>query len=417
MRTLTLSLMCGLLAAPSWAQNDGTDPRWSDWLGCWELLDDNVRDEGVDAGEVLGPRPPSAGRSAQRSGSSQPRVCVAPGVEGGVTLQTRIGAQDPLVQTIVADGTERPIEDAQCRGTQRAEWSEDGRRLFAHAELSCTDGLARTVSGLTFIARDGTWLDIQSVRIGPRESVRVRRYRRGADTPPPATPRAALPLTLNDVKEAHRVVSPRVIEAALVETRAGFSLDSRRLMDLSDAGVSEGVIDVIVALSYPNRFIVERRQRADVVVDPFPIGGTDLFLYDPLFFMSPYYYSPFGYYGLSRYNPWGLGPGVLIGVGEGGAQPRPRPSGSGRVVNDLGYTRVRPRDAVEPAESGPAPAAGTALGASPRTTHQPSSGGDSSAGHATGGSTVTSQGFSSGGSSGTSGGASGGDSGRTAVPR
>ena len=75
----------------------------------------------------------------------------------------------------------------------------------------------------------------------------------------------------------------------------------------------------------------------------------------------------------------------------GARSPGPQPSGEGRVVDGLGYTRVRSRD--------PQPRAG--IGG-----HADGSGSSSSGGGSSGG--VTSQGYSGGG---------GGDSGRTAVPR
>ena len=121
------------------------------------------------------------------------------------------------------------------------------------------------------IARNGIWVDVQVVEIAGRESIRVRRYRRAPDQrAAPIAPRPGAPLTLDEVKEASGKVSPRAVEAALIATNARFDLNSRRLIDLDDAGVPDTVIDVMVALSYPERFVVERASA----------GGTGMF-FDP----------------------------------------------------------------------------------------------------------------------------------------
>src|SRR4030095_14414455 len=170
--------------------------------------------------------------------------------------------------------------------------------------------------------------------------------------------------TLDDVKEASAKVSPRALEAALVETRASFNLSSKRLLELQAAGVPASVVDLMVALSYPDRFVVERtasvdRARAPIIDDPFMLGWafgypiwSDVYgLYSPLYgAFSPYYYSPFAYPYYRGYNPYYYGyyggyDAVDPGGGGGGGGVIPdQPSGRGRVVDGQGYTRVRPRD-------------------------------------------------------------------------
>jgi hypothetical protein len=164
-------------------------------------------------------------------------------------------------------------------------------------------------------------------------------------------------------------------------------------------------VDILVALSYPDRFVVERTRDSRAT-------GGGFFFNDPFFldygflspldgaFYAPYYYSPFAYSSYGRfynpgfYNSGFFGPG---NIAVGGSS-EPQPSGDGRVVNGLGYTRIRER-AAEGGVSTASRAGSSGAGAA-------------SSGSSSGGS-VTSQGFSSGGSSG----GSGGDGGRSAVPR
>lgn len=409
MRTLAYGFALILLAAPAHAQTQAApDSRWSRWIGCWDLVMENAR-EGA-------PTPDTAGRESRTAPrDTRPRVCVQAS-DGGATFSTSVGTQTPIVQTVVADGTDRPISDNGCTGTQRAEWSRDGFRLFSRAELTCKgDQGTRRVSGLALLGPNATWTDVQSIDIGGRESFRVRRYRRADEgrTVPNVT---ATALTLEDVQEASAKVSPRALEAALVETRASFSLTGKKLIELNKAGVPATVIDLMVALSYPDRFVIERRTPPDVaqapiINDPFMLGWafgypmwSDLYgFYSPLYgSFSPYYYSPFGFPYLRGYDPLYGGYGYsLVGDG-GGSNASPRSSGAGRAVDGLGYTRVRPRESEPVTTSNTPGAASTA-----------SSAGSSSSGSSGGGS-VSSQGFSSGGGGG-GGGSS--DGGRTAQPR
>ncbi len=416
MKTLTL-LAVILVSVPAAAQSTG-DARWAPWVGCWDLLTDASR----DASQSTRPRDRLRPRSQADEG---PRVCVTPSADGGATFQTTTPGQASSEQRMVPNAVEQPLTQTDCRGTQRAEWSQDGLRLFARANVTCSgDEGPRSVAGITLLAPDGTWLDIQSVQVASRESVRVRRYRRQAGAPGSPRPSvAASRLTLDDVKEAIGKVPPRALEAALVETNAGFDLRGRDLVDLDEAGVPDSVVDLIVALSYPERFVVERTARADAGPVPFMYGVTgagsafssplwwdDFGFYSSAYgYYSPYYYSPLGYSYSRGFDPRFLNGGYFypIGIGDGGGGVAdPQPSGAGRVVDGQGYTRVRPREtaAAEATRQSGGGSGGTTSTASAATSSSSGSGSSSS-----GGGSVSPQGASSGGS--------GGDAGRTAQPR
>jgi hypothetical protein len=394
MKALLFAAALMMAAVPAAAQT--ADSRWEPFLGCWDLTADNVR-EGSPAAAQLADLP-LATRSPSDAG---PRVCVTRAPEGAARFETTVRGQAAIDQTLVADGTSRPLNDAECRGTQRAEFSNDGLRLFSRAELTCEgDAGPRRVSGISLLAVNGMWLDIQAVEIAGRETVRVRRYYRAEGQPP--IPRATLGasnLSLDDVKEASAKTAPRALEAALVETNAGFFLSGKQLVDLDDAGVPDSVTDLIVALSYPERFVVERTARGGgggggtFVDDPFGLGwafGYPAFYDD--FYYSPSYYSPFGYsrYGYRGYNE-AFGGGIVISP----VNPEPQPSGNARAVDGQGYTRVRPRET--------APAEGSVI----RTSDSGSTGGSSSSGGGSSGTASSGGGSSSGGDGG----------GRTAQPR
>ncbi len=404
----TALFIVSVIAAPAHAQQS-PDARWTPWLGCWQLIDENQGDAALNPAR-------GTGASSARPSRSDMSVCAARASDAaGITLKTRVNNQTALEQAIVADGAVHSVQDADCRGTQRAEWSRGGMRLFSSAELVCGDRQPRTISGLDLIAGSGIWVDVQVVGVSGRETVRVRRYRRAADQGSATVAfQFGAPLTLDDVKEASAKVSPRAVEAALVATSARFDLNSRRLIDLADARVPGTVIDLMIALSYPERFVVERTGAggggAGSFFDPYGSLFSAAYPYSPYFYGSLFdYYDPYGayYYTPFLYSYSGRGvidylPGGGV-FGGGGAVATPADNG-GRVVNGVGYVRVRPREATVDNATDRQRQGGNAA-----------SGSDAgSSGSFSGSSADSSGGVSSGGYS---GGSSSSDTGRTAQPR
>jgi hypothetical protein len=287
-------------------------------------------------------------------------------------------------------------------GWQSAEWSRDGRRLFASAELACLNQPPRKVSGLAMMTEGTTWLDAQVIDVAGRESIRVRRYRRTSEgtVSADASFTSATPaFTIDDVKEASGKVSPRALEAALVEANIRFDLNSRTLVALDDAGVPDDVIDLLVALSFPSRFVVERASRGSS-----GFAGVDETAVNPYYWPYdydywPYYYAPFGYSYWGRFDPLYFPAAGFVVVAPAPPDPGQADVG-GRAVNGVGYTRVRPRETV-PAQ--------TASGGAQKTGGRggQASGGDAGSRSGSSGG-VSSQGYS---------GSGGGGSGRTAQPR
>ncbi|MGE3275177.1 MAG: hypothetical protein AB7O67_08690 [Vicinamibacterales bacterium] len=344
--------------------------RWEPWLGCWQLTEDTATG-------------PGAARGAE--------VCVSTGqASEGAVFATRVAGQPALTETLVADGTSRPVTDEGCTGTTQVRWSADGQRVFATSDVACDGGATQHIAGLSFIVPGPVWLDVQAVDSAGRQSVRVRRYVPSAATATRLRARGAR-LDVDDVIEASRLLPAAAVQAALVESRSRFALTGRQMLAMDDAGVADSITDLMVAISYPDRFIVDRRSATPLATtfddSPWPFIGADAF------YWSPYYYAPFGYsYWGNYWGPYGGGGVVIIDPGGGGGGT-PAAVVDGRAVNGRGYTQVRRRD-PEPGPFGPG-GSGATSGAA---------GGSSSPG------TVSSGGYSDGGSGGAGGG-------RTAVPR
>lgn len=423
------------LALPAAAQNPGgapeatpagagdLDARWLPWMGCWQLAEEQIAaaPEGAEFPERM-------------------EVCIVPAETGAGTTLTARGDGEVLMQReLVADSTRRPVIEGDCSGWERREWSADGRRLFTRTEIRCGSEPPRHMSGISLLLNRSTWVDIQGISVDDRRHVEIRRYRPAStdgerDARLPATPRElrdarqaiAGPLTLSNVREAAARADSHVVEALLTESQPRLSLDARTLIELDDAGVDGSVIDLLVALAYPERFVVERRGGRSGGGSSTSgwgwggLGGT----YFPLYYGSALYgmYAPWGY-GRYWYDPYWS----RYGYGPGGEVDAPETVSQTRAVEGRGFTRVQPRSAVARAGSGDGGSTGSAT---PRTARPRggSGGGASSGGGRTGGTRVTSGGFTRGGGGGggggggatsRGGGSSGGSSsgGGRAVPR
>jgi hypothetical protein len=362
MKIWTLALLIATTAATS-AHAQDVDARWKAWLGCWQL-----------------------------TGGAGAEVCISPSVANGVTLTTRVSGESELTQTIVADAAMHPLADGSCMGTQRAEWSADGRRLFSSASVSCKEQPSRRISGLSLMTGSNSWLDVQAIEADGRTSVRVRQYHRPGTVAPSNLGTQEPLFSIDDVKEAAAKVAPEALEAALSEADSRFALNSQALIALDDANVPDSVIDLMVALSYPEKFQVERRSEprfaSSYSVDPFTTGEFGFWGLG-----YPYYSAYYDYLGYSRYyaSPFGwVYPGGYFGAymapyyygirpGDGGTTT-PGSTEDASVIDGVGYTRIRPRAAQRTDTSGEGRSSGSSAGRANVGSSGYSSGSSSSAG-------------------------------------
>lgn len=420
---ITLTLALTLAAGSAFAQQPAApsaaphvvDSRFAAWIGCWRLDDD------------------LAGTGA--------RMCITP-EKNGVRMQTVVGTQRGIDELVIADAVAHPISDRECQGTELAEWSSDGARVFRTTNVTCGKDAARTITSIAFLAPGPSWINVQHVSgSAVNTAVRVQRYRRAAnqtlaDGSKAPQPEASLTMrttpestrwSVEDVIEASAKAPAEAVQAALTEANHGFELNKRTLLALDKGGVDEQVIDLMVALTYPKRFVVERRGGGSAPTGILTGNGW----FDPMMssmMMRSYSdcFTPFGYgyrsyysmcnagyatlgfdyFGYNHYYGAGYYPYQYGGWVNVGAFPQQtgailEPQGDGRAINGRGYTQVRSRD--------------------PEGTPRINSGSNgSAAGWSGNGGSATSGGYSAGSPSSGSGGgsSSGGDSGaRVAVPK
>lgn len=356
-RTAAGALLAALLSfagiAPARAQeaprDASPDARWQAWLGCWEPV----------------------GRLAPVLDGTAPArlVCVvpAPGTSA-VDIASVDSGRVVTRERIVAAGEREPVSEGGCTGWRSARWSPDGRRLYLKGESECSGGVRRATSGVFAIAPGGEWLDIRGITAGTNTGVSVLRFRE-APVPPElagqvsapslaartARASASAPPTTAEVAEASKALDARTVEAWLIARGDRFHVDAHQLEQLADAGVPGSVTDVMVALSYPDKFAIApsrdvalRAEGGAASAYEGTGGATQSVLLDPYGYgyYSPYDlttypwlgYSPYGYgYGYGGFGyGWFPGSGPVVIIREPGSAT---PVEHGRVVNGRGYSR------------------------------------------------------------------------------
>ncbi len=354
-----LGMLVGALAAlalvplTSLAQQP-VDSRWLPWVGCWQI----GSEEGAAPGDLL--------------------VCVRPGsTSDAVEVSTIRDGEIASTRTLVADAQPHAAQDQSCSGSQFAQFSSDGRRVYLWSTLTCEGGLKRTASAIMALASPTEWLDAQALGINGKRVPRVVRYRLAPEPLWPAgfaldAQRATAAadarlvasgkVSLAEVQEASSSVDQEALAAFVLEWDRPFDLNGAKLASLADAGVPADVIDAVVAVSYPTRFVIDhaagslalapapqresRYTGGNVYGDPFGWGWWGLGqCYSGLGYWSPYcgsslyWASGFGFGGYLPYwyNPYGYGywgQPIIVVTGNGEGQPA-----HGTAVRGRGYTR------------------------------------------------------------------------------
>jgi len=348
-----LLLGSAVAAGAQETQLASSDARWGPWIGCWQS---STRDA---VSLELAPN------------KAAPVICFMP-ASGNGTVDF-VTVNDGVVgspEHVDANGTRRAVDRDGCTGWEVAEFSADARRIYLHSEHQCTGNRTRTSTGIMSIMPNGDWLDVQGVKVDEHTGVRVAQY---GPVPIPAAVstdmRAKIGNTklstttaliaasdsvrIADVIDASKKVDPLVLQTWLTERGQGFTMDAKRLTQLADAKVPRNVIDVMVALTYPQSFAVNLAQADGQVVQA---AGTPQVAMDeglqagPMIFMNwdPFYSSSYGYgygyrygaYGFGNGNPYGgtwygRYPIVLVKPGQNLNVPQET---KGRMVRGSGYT-------------------------------------------------------------------------------
>jgi hypothetical protein len=272
-----------------------------------------------------------------------------------------VTAREPFI----ADGAPRAVTAEGCTGTERIEFSDDQLRAYTRSDFEC-DGDPRTGTGVMSFVSPSEWIDVRSLTVAGEPVAWAQHYElaapslmaaAGIEDPAgadrglerAARVRAARGLAVADVEEAVTRIDTRAVEVWVAAHETALELDGSELIRLADAGVPESVIDVMIAVSYPERFVLSPEGAAEevdatVAARDYPAGyrrGYRSYLFDPFYSGYGYGlgYSRFGYYGggFGGYGGgyWGYRPATIIVQPVEPSEPQTR----GRMVPGRGYTR------------------------------------------------------------------------------
>ena len=324
----------GLMMFATQAAAQQQDVRWAPWIGCWQPVGDT------------------------ETPSSDDLLCVRP-VPGGVEMTEVVDGQSRPSRTLIADGQPRDATIEGCTGWSSLEFALDGHRLFTRGERACEMGSLGSSTGVIAMVAPREWIDVQASEANGRVLSWVRRFRparvglveaaglshlvvSSAVSRAAARVAAAAP-DVDDIIEASRAVHAEALRAWVAELEDPLDLYSRNLLRLADAGVPASVIDVMIAISYPDRFALQRDSDIGQVKyrqvrggngysrQTFVVGRTG-------WYRDPFYYSPISYgypyrYWYGRSYGHYYQPGLTIVV------PREDLEWNARVVRGRGYTR------------------------------------------------------------------------------
>lgn len=435
------------IATTAQAQKDTTvriDEHWRAYIGCWAT---------------------SAG------GVSGPMICVVPTSSvQTVEFVTVVGDSIVSRSPVTASGAKVERAKENCTGWESGRWSADERRLYTHAEYTCPGGVAQRQDGmLTMVYADG-FSRIEGLRTRGGTRTRLVHFTLEVDsTLYPAAVAARIPsvtsmqsfgvrleaaaeLSTADVVDAAKELDSALVEAWLGDRQQRFTLNAHDLRAMHQSNVSEGVIDMMVALSNPQYFtLMQNGAPAARDADPFQrprgISGATLTQQQMAILAqsecmarygrgsaacgvgmmdwSDFFFPWSGYQGFRGYNGYYNSYYNGYNVGWGAYGPLYGGSLGGWYGGNGGYVvvPVAPKDPEQPGRviNGQGYSQGGASGGSQAEPRSPSVGSTTSGGWSSGGGGSTSGGGSatSGGGGGASSGGSstGGGEQRTAKPR
>ena len=303
---------------------------WQPYLGCWQSMSAEG-DQGV--------------------------LClVADGQD--VEMLTIVGGAVEFSEPLVADGGTHEFERDDCQGTESARFSEDGRRLYTASAVTCDGEAPRRSTGIISMLAHGEWADVRAITTNGASTMWSQKYQRTSNSvlnelglavtrarPNPFALRGGMTsamaaITIDDVIDASRNVDTDAVQAWLAAAEQQFEgLRAEDLIRMEEAGVATAVIDVVVAVSFPEHFALNQesnRTRAAygsrMYMDPFYYGYGS-------YGYGSYGYGSYGYgsYGRRYYGGWypGYYTPVVVSVN------RIPSGGGGRAVAGKGYRAPR----------------------------------------------------------------------------
>jgi len=397
------------------------DSSLAPWTGVWAITQDESAGSGTDL-------------------NSSAAVEIRPTTDGkGLEISRKIAQQPEVKEIVIPDGVKRQVEAQGCTGWQTASWIPEAGSIISSSEMNCTESGSFATSGLRVILAADQMVDILGIKVGGQTRLVVRRlkFRQGLTSDQEnkaslalaaARAAASAPWSVDDIIQLSDAVDDAVLQAGLIEKDVQLNLTSKSLKELQAAKVSKGIIDLLVALAFPDRFDIQKNgqvalsSRSVFTTGAFSGGSfpTGIDFYPGTFYSCPNLYGRYfgvGYQGIldpglcwSYYSPFWWDYPIYFNGRPGNQNGEKGIENNARLSAGSGYVQIEPRDTGRHAV--PRYNSTSSRKASSGSASDSSSSGSSSAS-----SSESSSSSSDSGASASPGGYSSGSSGRRAVPR
>jgi uncharacterized membrane protein YgcG len=337
-----------LLAGSAVAQTKSGDSPLLPWIGVWSI---------------------TGSGSATTDATQKSTVEIRPTSDfKGLDITRHSPKQPDVSEILIPDGTRRPLITQNCTGWRTARLIPEAGLILESSEMACKDTGSFATSSVKMMLATDQMAEILSVKAAgqPRVAVRHLTFEHelapAPDLPPAwvgTSARTAIsaPWSLDTIILLSKSIETPLLEAAMMEKKVRPRLNSQSLRQLQAAKTPKEIIDLTVALAYPDQFHVEKN--GQVILRPWldsATSGSAASSYAPGF--TTYYpgafyncYSPQGYLGYSGFGL--LAPGscwsyyspfwwdypiyipVMVNSGGGG-------SGSVPVATPSGYAQIEP---------------------------------------------------------------------------
>jgi hypothetical protein len=250
----------------------------------------------------------------------------------GLDITRKVATQPDVKELLTPDGTKRSVDASNCTGWQTANMIAEAGMIISSSEMICKDAGAFSTTNIKMIVAADKMVDILSVKAGGQTQLGTRRLvlqreliPAGGSEPAYANTveriAAASPWNMDMVVRLSKTIDTQLFEAVLMEKKVKLDLNSKVLKDLKKTNMPSEVIDLLVALAYPDKFHIEKNGKVEMrpwIVSSSGTTGSVRNSYSNTALPGVTSYYSGGFYNCfyAGYNPYsGYYPNGLYGYG------------------------------------------------------------------------------------------------------
>ncbi len=316
-----LLLVALLLLFPGFSQSqtNTADAKSSlkPWIGVWIFNDD-------------------ASTKVLSDSNQKTTVEIQPMSDGkSLEITRKVATQPDVKEWLAPDGTKRPVDASNCTGWQTARLIAEAGMIFSSSEMNCKDAGAFSTTNIKMIVAADKMVDILLLKAGGQTKLAARRLVLDHDVAPaggsePAYTNtveriaAASPWKLDTIVQLSQTMDTQLLEAVLMEKNVKLNLSTTKaIKDLNKTKMPNEVIDLLVALAFPDKFHIEKNGKVELrpwIASSSSTGSVrNSYSNNALPGVTSYYQGIFyncGGLGYAGNNPYGYGYGYGSGYGR-----------------------------------------------------------------------------------------------------